>query len=113
MLIRLDPRSDKPIYLQISDALSGQIESGAIRPGERLPAARALGESLDVNMHTVLKAYSTLESRGLLEMRRGRGGVIVSSEVNVREAARTLVAQAKTQGLGKTDTVRLVEEVWQ
>lgn len=113
MLIRLDPRSDKPIYLQISDSLASHIETGAIGAGQRLPAARALGEDLEVNMHTVLKAYSSLEARGLVEMRRGRGGVIVSSALDVREAARTLVSQAKTKGLDRSETIRLVEEVWQ
>ena len=70
MLVRLDPRMGKPIYLQIADSIASQIESGSLGPGSRLPSARSLGESLGVNMHTVLKAYSELDQRALVEMRR-------------------------------------------
>jgi DNA-binding transcriptional regulator YhcF (GntR family) len=112
MLIRLNPRSERPIYLQIADSVGSHIDDGSFKTGERLPAARTLGEALGVNMHTVLKAYSELQSRGLVEMRRGRGGVIVSSEADVREAARSLVSSAKRQGLARNDVVGILDEVW-
>ena len=57
MLIRIDPGSDQPIYLQIAKSIETQIEGGALRAGERLPSARSLSASLGINMHTVLKAY--------------------------------------------------------
>lgn len=112
MLIRLDPRSDQPIYLQIGNAIAAQIESGSLRPGDRLPSARSLGESLGINMHTVLKAYSDLEGRGLVEMRRGRGGVIVSPHGDLPGLARSLVSEAKRQGVTRERVHEMVEEVW-
>ena len=112
MLIRLDPRSSEPIYLQIAREISDQIESGALASGDRLPAARSLGETLQVNMHTVLKAYSALETRGLVEMRRGRGGVVVARSADVRTAAVQLVSAAKRNGMTRVDVARLIDEVW-
>ncbi len=112
MLIRLDPRSDKPIYRQISDAVATSIEDGTVDPGERLPSARSLGDALDVNMHTVLRAYSQLEEWGLAEMRRGRGGVVVSSGANLKGMAKRLVGQARRQRLELGELTRLVEEAW-
>ncbi len=112
MLIRLDPRSSEPIYLQIANEVAGQVESGALSAGDRLPAARSLGQTLQVNMHTVLKAYSALETRGLVEMRRGRGGVVVAKTADARAAAMQLVSAARRTGMDRSEVSRLVDEVW-
>lgn len=112
MLVRLEPRSNKSIYLQIADSVADHIESGALQAGERLPAARSLGETIGVNMHTVLRAYSELERRQLVEMRRGRAGVVVSEDADLREMARALVSAAKRQELEEAEVTRLVREVW-
>ena len=112
MLIRLDPRSDKPIYRQIADSIADSIENDVVEPGERLPSARSLGDSLDVNMHTVLRAYSQLEEWGMVEMRRGRGGVVVSSEARIKNLVDELVGQAHRQKIGKSQLVKIVEEAW-
>lgn len=63
-------------------------------------------------MHTVLKAYSELESRGLVEMRRGRAGVVVTEGADPRIFARQLVSLAKRQGMGRSDVKHLIDEVW-
>lgn len=112
MPIRLDPGSDSPIYLQIAEAVVAQIDTGALQAGDRLPSARSFGESLGVNMHTILKAYSELESRGRVEMRRGRAGVVVAEAVDPRIFARQLVSSARRKGMELAEVVQLVEEVW-
>lgn len=112
MLIRLDPRSDQPIYRQIANAVATSIQDGTVRPGERLPSARSLGDALDINMHTVLRAYSQLEEWGLAEMRRGRGGVVVSDAANLKGMAKRLVGQARRQRMKMSELTRLVEEAW-
>jgi DNA-binding transcriptional regulator YhcF (GntR family) len=63
-------------------------------------------------MHTVLKAYSELESRSVVEMRRGRGGVIVAPRSDLRVMANAFVSAAKRQRLDKTAATALVEEAW-
>lgn len=112
MLVRLKAGSSNPIYMQIADSIAGHIESGSLQAKERLPAARSLSETIGVNMHTVLKAYSELERRRLVEMRRGRAGVIVSGDADLREMARALVNEAKRQELQKAEVTQLVDEMW-
>ena len=63
-----------PAHLQIADQLGGAIENGELAPGERLPPERGLAAELGVSRMTVRQALGTLESRGLLERSRGRGG---------------------------------------
>lgn len=112
MLIRLDPSSSKPIYRQIADAVAAAIEDGTASPGLRLPSARSLSEVLDVNMHTVLRAYSQLKEWGLVEMRRGRGGVVVSQETGLKSMAKRLVGEARRRGMGLSDLTDVIEEEW-
>lgn len=112
MIVRLDPRSDNPIYLQIADSIAELIESGSLPSGERLPSARSLAESLGVNMHTVLKAYAELERRSMVEMRRGRAGVVVREQADLSGMARALVQSAKRTGMSKGDLIDIVSGAW-
>ncbi len=112
MLIRIDPGSDQPIYLQIAKSIETQIEGGALRAGERLPSARSLSASLGINMHTVLKAYAELQDRSLVEMRRGRGGVVVSETTGIDVMARELVGTAKRRGMTQDEVQRLIWDAW-
>ena len=85
---------------------------GEVAPSERLPPAKELARSLDVNMHTVLKAYGRLRDDGLVEMRRGRGVTVVDQPVtraSLVEATRSLVEQAAHAGLLPAEIRALVE----
>lgn len=113
MIVRLDPRSDKPIYLQIAESIAELIDTGALRSGERLPSARTLGDSLGVNMHTVLKAYAQLESRSMVEMRRGRAGVVVRDQTNLSGMASALVQTAKRRGVSREHLIDIVKGAWE
>ena len=112
MLIRIDLRSDTPIYAQIAGVIRAQIEEGLLAVGDRLPSARDLARSLDVNMHTVLKAYSALDSDGLVEMRRGRGGVVVTGRADLVSQVRALVSSAHRHGVSRSEVARLIEDSW-
>ena len=49
MLLHLDYRDSRPIYVQIMDALRQQIASGVLLPEEKLPSVRELAASLSIN----------------------------------------------------------------
>ncbi|MEU2050598.1 GntR family transcriptional regulator, partial [Streptomyces albidoflavus] len=88
---------------------------GGFAPGDRLPAARTLADSLGVNVHTVLRGYQQLRDEGLIELRRGRGAVVtrtdtVSSRAALLPHARTLVAEARSLGLDEKEILALVRE---
>ena len=85
VLIRIDPRAPVPIYAQIEREVRRAVASGMVLEGERLPAARDLATSLDVNMHTVLRAYTELRDAGVIDLRRGRGAVVLPQEAAVPE----------------------------
>ncbi len=62
-----------PIYRSIADALAGDVESGKLQPGDRLPTLRALARRLEVNVMTVSRAYKEAARRGLVDGEVGRG----------------------------------------
>jgi GntR family transcriptional regulator len=79
MLLRPNPSSGVPIYLQLMEQVKHGIETGALRPGEQLPGIRPLAEELVINPNTVAKAYRDLEREGLVVARQGRGTFIAST----------------------------------
>src|SRR5512140_3913125 len=73
MLIQLNFKSGKPVYLQVVDQVKAAAAAGALRAGEPLPSIRPLAEHLRVNRNTVAKAYTELEGQGVIETLAGRG----------------------------------------
>jgi GntR family transcriptional regulator len=113
MLIRVDPGSTEPLFAQLADSLRAEVLRGTAKPGDRLPTARELAASLEINLHTVLRAYQELRDEGLIELRRGRGAV-------VRDAARDtgalradiahLVAEARRLGVAPNTLIALIRQ---
>ncbi|MFI1971507.1 GntR family transcriptional regulator [Streptomyces cinnamoneus] len=113
MLIRLDHASPVPLGDQIAAAVRGAIADASVRTGERLPAARALADSLGVNVHTVLRGYQRLREEGLIELRRGRGAVVSADTTSpgrarLVEGVRDLVADARALGLTDDEVLAMV-----
>lgn len=66
------------LYRQICDQLCRLIESGEYKPGDRLPAERALAEKLGVSRPTVREALIAMEVAGIIEIRGGAGVFVLA-----------------------------------
>ncbi|MEO8529133.1 MAG: GntR family transcriptional regulator [Pseudolysinimonas sp.] len=113
MLFRIDPASSVPLFDQLAASVRAEVSRGALRAGDRLPAARELAASLDINVHTVLHAYQELRDEGLLDLRRGRGAVVTANAESSGEliaAIRTLVTDAHSRGVGLATLTALLRE---
>lgn len=73
MLFRIDFKSGTPVYLQLVDQVRYAAASGALQPGEPLPGIRPLAEQLHLNRNTVAKAFTELESQGVIHTVPGKG----------------------------------------
>ena len=94
MLIQLNFKSGKPVYLQVVDQVKAAAASGALRAGEPLPSIRPLAEQLRVNRNTVAKAYAELEGQGVIETVAGRGCFMKENQSPFRKDVRLkMVAQ--------------------
>jgi DNA-binding transcriptional regulator YhcF (GntR family) len=113
MLLRLDPQSGLPLYRQIAAAVRRAVAEGEVVAGDRLPAARDLAQSLQVNMHTVLRAYSDLREEGLIELRRGRGAIVregYRSTAEIHHLVTELAAEAGRHGLSADEVVDMLRK---
>jgi len=114
MLVRISGRDESPLYSQIAGQLRRAITEGKVQAGERLPPARELAESLQVHMHTVLRAYDELRQEGLLEVRRGRGVVVLGSSqgrARLIELGRAFRVEGERQGLELRELRKLLGEI--
>jgi GntR family transcriptional repressor for pyruvate dehydrogenase complex len=60
-------------YAEIVDQISSHIESGELKPGDRLPSERTLSDTLNIGRQSLREALSVLEAMGLIEVKHGIG----------------------------------------
>lgn len=77
---------DAPLYLRLADALSADVERGALLEGAKLPPHRDLAYRLSIGVGTVTKAYEEAERRGVIEAHVGRGSFVAQIPQRSREA---------------------------
>jgi DNA-binding transcriptional regulator YhcF (GntR family) len=96
----IDPRSDRAVYLQVSDIVRNDIVKGRLKPGDDLPSEAALGQTLGVGREAIRQALGVLRAEGLIVTERGFGS-------RVREAAVRRPVKLKR---GDTITARMPSE---
>ncbi len=119
MLIQLNFKSGKPVYLQLVDQVKAAAASGALRSGEALPSIRPMAEQLRINRNTVAKAYEELEAQGVIETVMGKGCFLkqnnspLRKEIRVKMVAEEIdgaIVQAHHLQIGDRDFLDLVKE---
>jgi GntR family transcriptional regulator len=119
MQFQLNFKSGKPVYLQVVDQVKAAAASGVVQPGEPLPSIRPLAEALRVNRNTIAKAYTELESQGVIETLAGKGCFVRANhspfkkEVRLKllaEAIDDAVVKAHHLQVGKAEFARLADE---
>jgi GntR family transcriptional regulator len=119
MIIQLNFKSGKPVYLQIVDQIKTAAASGALQPGEALPYIRPLAEELRVNRNTIAKAYSELESLGVIETIPGKGCFLKENNSPLRKEIRRkmlmeeidqAIVQAHHLQVSREEFLKLVNE---
>jgi DNA-binding transcriptional MocR family regulator len=61
------------LYERLAHEISGQIQTGVLIPGDKLPSVRNISRQKALSVTTVRQAYQTLEARGLIEARPQSG----------------------------------------
>jgi GntR family transcriptional regulator, transcriptional repressor for pyruvate dehydrogenase complex len=61
-------------FEEIADQIRLELSNRRLRPGDRLPAERALAEQFGVSRNTLREALRSLENSGLLRLQKGASG---------------------------------------
>ncbi len=120
MFIQIEPSSDIPIYTQLANQLTELIARGALIDGDALPSVRSLAADLSMNMHTVNKAYHTLEKKGIIQIVPKSGAIINpivqhgiqdNHRARIVEELKPILAEAIVLGMGKEDLLTLAASI--
>jgi len=116
MILRLNPNSGIPVYLQLIDQLKHAMETEALRAGDQLPSVRKMAEDLVINPNTVARVYHELEREGIIEVKHGAGAYVrdsVVSRTKLMRKAQSVVESAvdrlESLTLTEDEVRRLVE----
>lgn len=116
MLFRINPSSGIPVYLQLMEQVKHAVETGALRPGDQLPAIRKLAGDLVINPNTVVRAYRELVHEKIVELKQGSGAFIsesVAGQTNEIRRGRKIVQSSmeklRSLGLSEEEIRRMVE----
>lgn len=90
-------RREDPPYLQVARHLRERIQTGDLRPGDRVPSEREIVEEWGVSRATATKVLATLRADGLVESRPGSGTTVRSVHG---------LAEFELRSSGKTVTIR-------
>ena len=110
MFFKPNTASGVPVYVQLMEQVKHAVETGALRPGEQLPAIRRVAEELVINPNTVARVYRELEHEGVIELRHG-AGAFVADRVEDERALRLRKARPVVKSaVAKLDALGLAEE---
>jgi len=119
MLLQINFKSGKPVYLQLVDQIKAAAAAGTVQTGEPLPSIRPLAEELRVNRNTIAKAYGELESQGVIETIPGKGCFVKAKNSPLKKEVRKklleeeidqVIVQAHHLQVGREEFVDMVGE---
>ena len=115
----IDYTDKRPIYEQLVSRYSELILTGALAQGSRMPSVRQLAGELSVTPNTIQRAYTALESAGLIYTVKGRGAFVAAadslSRANKEDKAGRLLAalkEAAAAGISAGEAMDLVRKVY-
>lgn len=119
MFLVLEFDSEVPIYLQIRNKIIEGIAKNEIKEGDKLPSVRELASGVEVNLHTVNKAYNLLKEEGFVTVDR-RKGVIVNikrakDDIEFKEKYKIklneIAAEGTAKGMNREEIISLLNKV--
>jgi len=118
--MRLDPGNEKPIFIQLAEAVEDNILKGIYAEETQIPSTTEVAMTLKVNPATVNRGVNMLVDEGTIYKKRGVG-MFVSTGAREKILARRkraffqdfllpLLEEAKNIGLSREDVVRMLNQ---
>ena len=112
VVLSVDKSSFIPIYHQIKEAIRGQIDSGVLNSGDRVPSLNELSQTYGISLMTAHQALKELVVDGVVEVRKGKGAFVVGPRIEERISRISSFTQdMRRRGLVPSTKVLLLEVV--
>lgn len=72
-MFQIDVMSREPVYEQIIHQVEQFILTDVLQPEAQIPSVRSVSMTNSINPRTILKAYTELDARGLIQSVPGKG----------------------------------------
>lgn len=99
------PIQPNKVFERIAEQIEQRILSGELRKGDRLPTERELSEQFQASRTAVREAMKSLAQKGLVDMRPGRGTIVID---DTSRAMQNSLGLAMRVSLGR-NSANLVE----
>ena len=110
MPVYLPIKPKERLYQEIVDQIQQQILSGALKPGDQIPAERDLAERFGVSRTAVREAIKSLTEKGLIEVYVGRGTFVTSLSPDRVVESMTLLLRNEPHGVASLQEARALLE---
>ena len=115
-MINLDYQSRMPIYEQIVREIEKFVALDILKPEQQIPSIREMATTLGVNPNTVKKAYSILESRGVIVTLSTKGTYITQKIDKVVQKSiddkidevKKIIKEIEKLGVSKDDIIKRI-----
>src|SRR5690349_2137606 len=106
MPVYLPIKPKERLYQEIVDQIQQQILSGALKPGDQIPAERDLAERFGVSRTAVREAIKSLTEKGLIEVFVGRGTFVTHLSPDRVVESITLLLRNEANGIASLQEAR-------
>jgi GntR family transcriptional repressor for pyruvate dehydrogenase complex len=111
MPVYLPIKPKERLYQEIVDQIQQQIFSGALKPGDQIPAERDLAERFGVSRTAVREAIKSLTEKGLIEVFVGRGTFVTNLSLDRVIESMTLLLRNEPHNVASLQEAREVLEI--
>ena len=92
-IVKVDTEDIQPIkkikrYEEVIVAIENLIIRKGLKKGDMLPSEKVLSERLDVGSRSIREAYKTLQVRGMVEIKQGKGVFVADNRLERSEERR-------------------------
>ncbi len=93
------------VFERVAEQIEKRILEGELRKGDRLPTERELAEQFQVSRTAVREAMKSLAQKGLINMRPGRGTIVIDGAHEAMENSISLMMKLKLGEVGGSDNL--------
>ena len=100
-----NPIQSLKVFEQVAEQIETRILNGDLRSGDRLPTERELAEQFHVSRTAVREAMKILAQKGLVDMRPGRGTIVIDGANEAMQQSIGLAMKLKLGEVGGSDNL--------